>query len=96
MTRFEYDDDGTPDMTPAGLAPGTGDTGDTGDTLIRSEEEPNAGAERVRRSRVGVRERVVTEQEELTVPVQRDELRVERRPIIDAGQPDPGSSDHDR
>jgi len=54
---------------------------ETGDALIRSEEELEVGTERAKRGRAGVRKQVRTEQVERTVPVEREELRVEREPI---------------
>ena len=57
------------------------------DTLVRSEEELEVGSEQARRGRAGVRKRVKTEQVERTVPVEREELRVEREPIP-AGEDD--------
>jgi uncharacterized protein (TIGR02271 family) len=66
-----------------GLAEGRVTVADssTADTLVRSEEELKVGTERGRRGRAGVRKRVETEQVERTVPVEREELRVEREPI---------------
>jgi uncharacterized protein (TIGR02271 family) len=55
--------------------------GDQKDTLTRSEEELEVGTEKARRGRAGVRKRMTTEQVERTVPVEREELRVEREPI---------------
>jgi uncharacterized protein (TIGR02271 family) len=52
-----------------------------GQTMTRSEEELDVGTERVGRGQAGVRKRVVTEQQQRTVPVEREELRVEREPI---------------
>ena len=49
--------------------------------LTRSEEELQVGTRRVPRGQAGVRKRVVTEQEHRTVPVEREELRVQREPI---------------
>jgi uncharacterized protein (TIGR02271 family) len=57
------------------------DDDDDKETLTRSEEELEVGTEKTRRGRAGVRKRVKTEQVERTVPVQREELRVEREPI---------------
>ena len=54
---------------------------DDDDTLVRSEEELEVGTEQARRGRAGVRQRVETEQVERTIPVEREELRVEREPI---------------
>jgi uncharacterized protein (TIGR02271 family) len=55
--------------------------GEDDDTLVRSEEELAVATEQARRGRAGVRKRVETEQVERTVPVEREELRVEREPI---------------
>jgi uncharacterized protein (TIGR02271 family) len=49
--------------------------------LTRSEEELQVGTRRVPRGQAGVRKQVVTEQEHRTVPVEREELRVQREPI---------------
>jgi uncharacterized protein (TIGR02271 family) len=49
--------------------------------LTRSEEELQVGTEQVPRGQAGVRKRVVTEQQHRTVPVEREELRVQREPI---------------
>jgi uncharacterized protein (TIGR02271 family) len=49
--------------------------------LTRSEEELQVGTRRVPRCQPGVPKRVVTEQEHRTVPVEREELRVQREPI---------------
>jgi uncharacterized protein (TIGR02271 family) len=58
--------------------------------LTRSEEELQVGTRRVPRGQAGVRKRVVTEQEHQTVPVEREELRVQREPIP-AGEGDSGA-----
>ena len=55
--------------------------GEDDDTLVRSEEELAVGTEQTRRGRAGVRKRVETEQVERMVPVEREELRVEREAI---------------
>jgi uncharacterized protein (TIGR02271 family) len=49
--------------------------------MVRSEEELEVGTEQARRGRAGVRKRVVSERVDRTVPVEREELRVEREPI---------------
>jgi uncharacterized protein (TIGR02271 family) len=49
--------------------------------LTRSEEELQVGTRRVPRGQAGVHKRVVTEQEHRTVPIEREELRVQREPI---------------
>jgi uncharacterized protein (TIGR02271 family) len=66
------------------------------DTLVRSEEELEVGTEQARRGRAGVRKRVRTEQAERTVPVEREELRVEREPIPagERGDAEIGEDEH--
>jgi uncharacterized protein (TIGR02271 family) len=54
------------------------------DAMTRSEEELRVGTERREVGRVRLRKYVVTEHETRTVPVQREEVRVEREPITDA------------
>jgi uncharacterized protein (TIGR02271 family) len=52
--------------------------------MTRSEEELAVGTTQRERGRVRLRKYVTTEQEQVTVPVQREEVRVEREPITDA------------
>jgi uncharacterized protein (TIGR02271 family) len=49
--------------------------------LTRSEEELEVDTKQMSRGQAGVRKRVVTEQQHRTVPVEREELRVQREPI---------------
>ncbi|HLM65834.1 MAG TPA: PRC and DUF2382 domain-containing protein [Acidimicrobiales bacterium] len=56
----------------------------TDDAMTRSEEELRVGTERQEAGRVRLRKYVVTENETRTVPVSREEVRVEREPITDA------------
>jgi uncharacterized protein (TIGR02271 family) len=56
----------------------------TDDAMTRSEEELRVGTTQRERGRVRLRKYVTTEQVTQTVPVQREELRVEREPITDA------------
>ena len=56
----------------------------TDDAMTRSEEELAVGTQARERGRVRLRKYVTTEQEQVTVPVQREEARVEREPITDA------------
>jgi uncharacterized protein (TIGR02271 family) len=56
----------------------------TDDAMTRSEEELRVGTTPRERGRVRLRKYVTTEQVTQTVPVQREELRVEREPITDA------------
>ena len=56
----------------------------TDDAMTRSEEELRVGIAQRERGRARLRKYVVTEQVEQTVPVQREEVRIEREPITDA------------
>jgi uncharacterized protein (TIGR02271 family) len=56
----------------------------TDDAMTRSEEELRVGTERREAGRARLRKYVVTEHVQQTVPVQREEVRVEREPITDA------------
>jgi uncharacterized protein (TIGR02271 family) len=80
-----YDDSGTvtADGTPSG--DGRDTSGPTTDeAMTRSEEELRVGTTRTERGRARLRKYVVTEEVQQTVPVQREEVRVEREPITDA------------
>ncbi|MBF4613175.1 DUF2382 domain-containing protein [Curtobacterium sp. VKM Ac-1376] len=57
---------------------------DTDDAMTRSEERLAVGTEQVPAGRVRLRKHVVTEQQNVTIPVQHEELRVETEPITDA------------
>jgi uncharacterized protein (TIGR02271 family) len=85
--RSDYGDwDGTTDRT-AEFDTGTvghdtsGPT--TDDAMTRSEEELKVGTRREETGRARLRKYVVTEQVQTTVPVQREEVRIEREPITD-------------
>jgi uncharacterized protein (TIGR02271 family) len=54
------------------------------DAMTRSEEEVRVGTAPRERGRARLRKYVVTEEVQQTVPVQREEVRVEREPITDA------------
>ena len=56
----------------------------TDDAMTRSEEELRVGTQRVEAGRVRLRKYVTTENVSETVPVQREEVRVEREPITEA------------
>jgi uncharacterized protein (TIGR02271 family) len=58
----------------------------TDDAMTRSEEELRVGTTRRERGRARLRKYVTTETRQVTVPVQREELRVEREPITDANR----------
>lgn len=55
----------------------------TDDAMTRSEEELRINKERVPTGRARLRKYVVTEDQNFTVPVEREEVRVEREPITD-------------
>lgn len=55
----------------------------TDDAMTRSEEELHVGTASRERGRVRLRKYVVTEEVQQTVPVRREEVRVEREPITD-------------
>ena len=56
----------------------------TDDAMTRSEEELNVGTQRRETGRARLRKWVETENVQETVPVQREQVRVEREPITDA------------
>ena len=56
----------------------------TDDAMTRSEERLNVSTRREQVGQARLRKYVVTEQQSVTVPVSREEVRVEREPITDA------------
>jgi uncharacterized protein (TIGR02271 family) len=54
--------------------------------MTRSEERLHVGTERVETGRARLRKYIVTENVQTTVPVSREEIRVEREPITDANR----------
>ena len=58
----------------------------TDDAMTRSEERLHVGTEKQETGRARLRKYVVTENVTKTVPVQREEVRVEREPITDANR----------
>jgi uncharacterized protein (TIGR02271 family) len=70
-----------PDMGERARAGTPGD-----DAMTRSEEQMKVGVERRETGRARLRKYVVTEEVERTVPVRREEVRVEREPITDANR----------
>ena len=58
----------------------------TDDAMTRSEERLNVGTEREAAGRVRLRKYVTTENVTKTVPVQREEVRLEREPITEANR----------
>ncbi|MFE9773335.1 PRC and DUF2382 domain-containing protein [Streptomyces sp. NPDC005931] len=76
---------GTAGTAAAGTA---GTAGTAGDAMTRSEEEMHVGTERREAGRARLRKYVVTEEQQMTVPVRHEEVRVEREPITDANRAD--------
>jgi uncharacterized protein (TIGR02271 family) len=58
----------------------------TDDAMTRSEEELLVGKAQQETGRARLRKYVVTEQVQTTVPVQREQVRIEREPITDANR----------
>ncbi|MFC9353452.1 DUF2382 domain-containing protein [Arthrobacter sp. NPDC057013] len=58
----------------------------TDGAMTRSEERLNVGTERQAAGRARLRKYVITENVTKTVPVQREEVRIEREPITDANR----------
>ena len=56
------------------------DRGDD-DSIVRREEQLRVGTERVETGRLRIRKHVVTEQQSVTVPVEREEFEVVREPL---------------
>ena len=59
---------------------------DTDDAMTRSEERLVAGTQTTEAGRARLRKHVVTETEQISVPVSREEVRLEREPITDANR----------
>ncbi|WP_229070291.1 DUF2382 domain-containing protein [Actinoplanes sp. DH11] len=56
------------------------------DAMTRSEERLNVGTEREQAGKARLRKYVVTEQQQVSVPVSREEVRLEREPITDTNR----------
>jgi uncharacterized protein (TIGR02271 family) len=65
-----------------------GEASRTDDAMTRSEEELHVGTETRERGRARLKKYVVTEQVTKTVPVQREEVRIEREPVTEANVDD--------
>ena len=87
---FVADRDG--DRDGVGVGTGRGAVGHdtsgptTDDAMTRSEEQLNVGTEREATGRVRLRKYVTTENVTTTVPVEREEVRLEREPITEANR----------
>jgi uncharacterized protein (TIGR02271 family) len=83
--RFERDRDGVTDRDDADGTVGRDTSGPTtDDAMTRSEEELKVGTTEREAGRARLRKYVVTEDVQQTVPVKREEVRIEREPITDA------------
>jgi uncharacterized protein (TIGR02271 family) len=72
---------------PTGSHRSQADAGGTGsDAMTRSEEQLRVGTERERVGQARLRKYVTTENVQTSVPVQREEVRVEREPITHANR----------
>jgi uncharacterized protein (TIGR02271 family) len=78
------------DAAGAGREPVGHDTSGstTDDAMTRSEEELRVGTRQREAGRARLRKHVVTEMVTKTVPVQREEVRIEREPVTDANRAD--------
>ncbi|MET4620832.1 uncharacterized protein (TIGR02271 family) [Arthrobacter sp. 2762] len=81
-TRAGVDSVGGMDVDTAGTARAGGDA------MTRSEERLNVGTERTAAGRARLRKYITTENVTTTVPVEREEVRLEREPITDANKGD--------
>ncbi|MFD5268283.1 DUF2382 domain-containing protein [Streptomyces sp. NPDC058335] len=89
---------GTVPGAAPGMRPGEADTGygagrtagdattASGDAMTRSEEQMHVGVERRETGRARLRKYVVTEDVEQTVPVRKEQARIEREPITEANR----------
>jgi uncharacterized protein (TIGR02271 family) len=76
--------DGADSPAKAGKHDATRGAADGKDGMIRSEERLVAGTEQVETGHVRLHKYVVTEEQQVTVPVRHEEVRVEREPITQA------------
>lgn len=65
---------------------GRDDRSGRGDAMTRSEERLRVDTEAEEVGRVRLRKYVVTEEQQVTVPVSHEEVRIEREPITDGGR----------
>jgi uncharacterized protein (TIGR02271 family) len=85
---YERDDDPAAERggTPQGAVGRDASGPTTDDAMTRSEEELRVGTRERETGRVRLRKYVVTEHVQQTVPVRREEVRLEREPITDANR----------
>lgn len=63
-------------------------SGNGEESLLLHEEQLEVHKERVQTGEINVNKRIVEEQQHMDVPVERDDVVVERRPVADSGNPD--------
>ncbi|MGW4519938.1 DUF2382 domain-containing protein [Amycolatopsis sp. NPDC004378] len=73
-------------MADRGQAGAKGKSERDDQAMTRSEERLNVGTEQVETGHVRLRKYVVTEEQQVTVPVSHEEVRIEREPIKDGGR----------
>ncbi|RTL64919.1 MAG: DUF2382 domain-containing protein [Pseudonocardiaceae bacterium] len=73
------------DPSTAAHGDGRRDAGGRGEAMTRSEERMRVDTEAEEVGTVRLRKYVVTEEQQVTVPVRHEEVRVEREPIADGG-----------
>jgi len=95
-TREYYTEDENTQYESRSATTGTTDRGvvgndvsgtETDDAMTRSEEELRVGKTSRETGRARLRKYIVSEDVQTTVPVQREEVRLEREPITDANMP---------
>ncbi|MFI9383932.1 DUF2382 domain-containing protein [Kutzneria sp. NPDC052558] len=64
-------------------------------TMVRSEEQLRVGTEQTESGRVRLHKYVVTEEQQVTVPVRHEEVRVEREPVTGGEQARIGEDDQE-
>ncbi|YCH06973.1 DUF2382 domain-containing protein [Arthrobacter sp. alpha11c] len=72
----------------AGVETSAGTAREGDDAMTRSEERLNVGTERTAAGRARLRKYITTENVTTTVPVEREEVRLEREPITDTNKGD--------
>jgi uncharacterized protein (TIGR02271 family) len=80
---IDYSEQRSGSGLPQATSRGTGGEPGSDDAMTRSEEELRVGTAERERGRVRLKKHVVTEGVQETVPVRRQEARVEREPITD-------------
>jgi uncharacterized protein (TIGR02271 family) len=80
---LQYSEVGSSSGRPEGTTPATGGTSGGEDAMTRSEEELRVGTTERERGRARLKKWVETEEVQESVPVRREQARVEREPITD-------------